>query len=242
MIKLNHFSFSYIENRIILDDLNFHIQRGEKVGLIGCNGAGKSTLLKTIIGIENGQGELKVTDLTMNNQNLASIRSHIGYVFQDSDNQLFMSSVYEDVAFGPMNEGLQGEKLEERINKALDLVHMQEKKREKIYRLSGGEKKRAAIATVLSMRPDILLFDEPSVSLDPKHRRGLINVLNELPYTMLIASHDLDFIYDTCDRVLLLSNGKLVADGPTQDILTNKKLLEENGLELPLSFSRQKSI
>ena len=218
MIKLNHFSFSYIENRIILDNLNFHIQKGEKVGLIGCNGAGKSTLLKTIIGIENGQGELKVTDLTMNNQNLASIRSHIGYVFQDSDNQLFMSSVYEDVAFGPMNEGLQGEELEERINKALDLVHMQEKKHEKIYRLSGG------------------------VSLDPRHRRGLINVLNELPYTMLIASHDLDFIYDTCDRVLLLSNGKLVADGPTQDILTNKKLLEENGLELPLSFSRQKSI
>lgn len=242
MIRLNHFSFSYIENRIILDDLTFHIQKGEKVGLIGCNGAGKSTLLKTIIGIEHGQGELKVTDLTMNNQNLASIRSHIGYVFQDSDNQLFMSSVYEDVAFGPMNEGLQGDELEERINKALDLVHMQEKKHEKIYRLSGGEKKRAAIATVLSMRPDILLFDEPSVSLDPKHRRGLINVLNELPYTMLIASHDLDFIYDTCDRVLLLSNGKLVADGPTQDILTNKKLLEENGLELPLSFSRQKSI
>lgn len=153
-----------------------------------------------------------------------------------------MSSVYEDVAFGPMNEGLQGEELEERINKALDLVHMQKKKHEKIYRLSGGEKKRTAIATVLSMRPDILLFDEPSVSLDPRHRRGLINVLNELPYTMLIASHDLDFIYDTCDRVLLLSNGKLVADGPTQDILTNKKLLEENGLELPLSFSRQKSI
>ena len=182
MIELNHFSFSYIENRIILDNLNFHIQKGEKVGLIGCNGAGKSTLLKTIIGIENGQGELKITDLTMNNQNLASIRSHIGYVFQDSDNQLFMSSVYEDVAFGPMNEGLQGEELEERINKALDLVHMQEKKHEKIYRLSGG------------------------------------------------------------DRVLLLSNGKLVADGPTQDILTNKKLLEENGLELPLSFSRQKSI
>lgn len=242
MIRLNHFSFSYIENRIILDDLTFHIQKGEKVGLIGCNGAGKSTLLKTIIGIEHGQGELKVTDLTMNNQNLASIRSHIGYVFQDSDNQLFMSSVYEDVAFGPMNEGLQGEELEERINKALDLVHMQEKKHEKIYRLSGGEKKRAAIATVLSMRPDILLFDEPSVSLDPRHRRGLINVLNELPYTMLIASHDLDFIYDTCDRVLLLSNGKLVTDGPTQDILTNKKLLEENGLELPLSFSRQKSI
>lgn len=238
MIKLNHFSFSYIENRTILDDLTFHIQKGEKVGLIGCNGAGKSTLLKTVIGIEDGQGGLQVAGMTMNNQNLASIRSHIGYVFQDSDNQLFMSSVYEDVAFGPMNEGLQGKELEERINNALDLVHMQEKKHEKIYRLSGGEKKRAAIATVLSMRPDILLFDEPSVSLDPRHRRGLINVVNELPYTMLIASHDLDFIYDTCDRVLLLSDGKLVADGLTQEILTNKKLLEDNGLELPLSFIR----
>ena len=177
MIELNHFSFSYIENRIILDNLNFHIQKGEKVGLIGCNGAGKSTLLKTIIGIENGQGELKITDLTMNNQNLASIHSHIGYVFQDSDNQLSSClPVYEDVAFGPMNEGLTGRRIvEERINKALDLVHMQKKKHEKIYRLSGGEK-RTAIATVLSMRPDILLFDEPSVSLDPRHRRGLINV------------------------------------------------------------------
>ena len=242
MIQLDHFSFSYIENNIILDDLTFHIQKGEKVGIIGCNGAGKSTLLKTIIGIEQGQGELQVAGIDVNNQNLASIRSHIGYVFQDSDNQLFMSSVYEDVAFGPMNEGLQEQELEERVNNALDLVHMQDKKHEKIYRLSGGEKKRAAIATVLSMRPDILLFDEPSVSLDPKHRRGLINVLNELPYTMLIASHDLDFIYDTCDRVLLLSHGKLVIDGLTQDILTNKKLLEDNGLELPLSFSRQKSI
>ena len=156
MIKLNHFSFSYIENNTILDDLTFHIQKGEKVGLIGCNGAGKSTLLKTIIGIEHGQGELKVTDIDMNNQNLASIRSHIGYVFQDSDNQLFMSSVYEDVAFGPMNEGLHGEELEERINKALDLVHMQEKKHEKIYRLSGGEKKRAAIPRLLIRKHEIV--------------------------------------------------------------------------------------
>lgn len=238
MIQFSHFSFSYIENHIVLENLTFHIHKGEKVGLIGCNGAGKSTLLKTIIGIENGQGELQVAGIDVNNQNLASIRSHIGYVFQDSDNQLFMSSVYEDVAFGPLNEGLQGKELEERVNKALDLVHMQDKKHEKIYRLSGGEKKRAAIATVLSMRPDILLFDEPSVSLDPKHRRGLINVLNELPYTMLVASHDLDFIYDICDRVLLLSEGKLIADGPSHEILTNKKLLEDNGLELPLSFSR----
>ena len=239
MIKLNHFSFSYIKDHIILDDLSFEITKGEKVGLIGCNGAGKSTLLKTIIGIElNGEGELKVCDFSVNNDNLIQIRKHIGYVFQDSDNQLFMSSVYDDVAFGAINEGLKGEELEKRVNQALQLVHMEKQKYEKIYRLSGGQKKRAAIATVLSMRPDILLFDEPSAALDPQHRRQLMNVLNELPYTMLIASHDLDFIYDTCDRVLLLSNGKVAADGKAQDILTNRTLLETNGLELPLSFSR----
>lgn len=239
MITLNHFSYSYISNHTVLDDLSFTIKEGESVGLIGCNGAGKSTLLKTIIGIElGGEGEIKVHDLPVDQAHLSEIRKHIGYVFQDSDNQLFMSSVYDDVAFGPMNEGLSGQALEERVDQALKLVHMEDKKHEKIYRLSGGQKKRAAIATVLSMRPDILLFDEPSAALDPKHRRQLMNVLNELPYTMLIASHDLDFIYDTCDRVLLLSNGKVVADGNAKEVLSNKELLESNGLELPLSFSR----
>lgn len=239
MITLNHFSYSYLKEHTVLDDLTFHIKEGECVGLIGCNGAGKSTLLKTIIGIElGGQGEISVHGLPVDQFHLADIRKHIGYVFQDSDNQLFMSSVYDDVAFGPINEGLTGKELEERVDHALEFVHMEDKKHEKIYRLSGGQKKRAAIATVLSMRPDILLFDEPSAALDPKHRRQLINVLNELPYTMLIASHDLDFIYDTCDRVLLLSEGKVVADGPAEDILSNKELLENNGLELPLSFSR----
>ena len=239
MITLNHFSYSYISGHTVLDDLSFTINEGESVGLIGCNGAGKSTLLKTIIGIElGGEGEIKVHDLEVDQNHLSEIRKHIGYVFQDSDNQLFMSSVYDDVAFGPMNEGLSGKDLEERVDQALKLVHMEDKKYEKIYRLSGGQKKRAAIATVLSMRPDILLFDEPSAALDPKHRRQLMNVLNELPYTMLIASHDLDFIYDTCDRVLLLSDGKVVADGNAKEILSNQELLESNGLELPLSFSR----
>ena len=160
------------------------------------------------------------------------------YVFQDSDSQLFLSTIYEDVAFAPRNYGLSPKEVEERVNAALQAVHIEDIKNKPIYKLSGGQKKLASIATILSMKPELILLDEPSVALDPKNRRNLIHILNELDVLKIIASHDLDFIYDTCERTILLADGKIVKEGKTEEILLNKELLEQNGLELPLSFSR----
>lgn len=167
-------------------------------------------------------------------KNLPLIRQKTGYVFQDSNNQLFMTTVYEDVAFAPRNYGLPQTEVDRRVTAALNQVYISDLKNKQIYKLSGGEKKLAAIAGILSMTPDIILMDEPSAALDPKNRRNLIHILNELPQTKLIASHDLDFILDTCSRVLLLSHGELIADGPACEILGNQELLEANSLELPL--------
>ena len=239
LINIENLSYSYEKEAQILKDLNFSVKGGENVGLIGANGVGKSTLLKLLVGLNMGyQGKMMIAHHEMNAKNLKHIREHIGYVFQDSDSQLFMNTVEEDVAFGPKNYGLTKEEVEARVNEALEKAHITDLRKKHIYKLSGGEKKLAAIATILSMEPDIILMDEPSVALDPKNRRNLINLLNEMETTKVIASHDLDFIYDTCERTILLSDGQIVADGPTQEILLNKELLEENGLELPLSFSR----
>ena len=167
---------------------------------------------------------------------LNHIREHIGYVFQDSDSQLFMTTVEEDIAFGPQNYGLSPEEVEKRVAHALELTHIEDLRKKQIYKLSGGEKKLAAIATILSMEPDIVLMDEPSVALDPKNRRHLINLLNEMEPMKIIASHDLDFILDTCERTILMWEGEIIADGPTSEILTNEELLDSHGLELPLRY------
>ncbi len=221
-----------------LQDVSFEVQEGESVGIIGSNGAGKSTLLKLLVGIEDHyDGDVQLGGITVEKQNLEKIREMAGYVFQNSDNQLFMGTVYDDVAFAPENYGMSREEVRKRTKEALEKVHMEELAKEKIYRLSGGQKKLAAIASVLSMQPDILLMDEPSVALDPRNRRNLIHVINELKTTKMIASHDLDFIYDTCERVILLCDGKIAAQGKTRDILQNEELLVKNGLELPLSLS-----
>lgn len=159
-------------------------------------------------------------------------------MFQDSDSQLFLSTVYEDVAFGPKNEGCSEKEVEQHVMDALKKVHMEAFKDRQVYRLSGGQKKLASIATILSMKPSIILLDEPSIALDPKNRRNLIHILNDMKELKIVASHDLDLIYDTCERTILLADGKIIKDGKTKDILTDKKLLEENGLELPLSLSR----
>ena len=172
----------------------------------------------------------------MNKENLNHIREHIGYVFQDSDNQLFMTTVEEDVAFGPRNYGLSEDEVEHRVQEALRLVHIEDLRDKHIYKLSGGEKKLASIATILALEPDIVLMDEPSVALDPRNRRHLIHLLNEMEPMKLIASHDLDFILDTCERTVLMWQGNIVADGPTEQILSDKELLESHGLELPLRY------
>lgn len=237
MIDVNALSFEYEKNGPVLKNISFHADSGESIGLVGANGAGKSTLLKLLVGLElSYRGDIFMAGIGMRKKNLPLIRQKTGYVFQDSNSQLFMPTVYEDVAFAPRNYGLSPSEADKRVTDALSQVHIAELRDKQTYRLSGGEKKLAAIATILSMTPDIILMDEPSAALDPKNRRNLIHILKELPQTRLIASHDLDFILDTCSRVLLLSHGEVTADGPAHEILRDKELLEANSLELPLSL------
>ncbi|MBU6135488.1 energy-coupling factor ABC transporter ATP-binding protein [Clostridium tertium] len=236
-INVENLSFSYEKEQPILKNITFTAKENDSIGIIGANGVGKSTLLKLLVGLNlNYEGSIRVENIPVEKNTLSIIRERIGYVFQDSDNQLFMSNVYEDIAFAPRNYGFSEEEVKKRVENALNMVHINNLKNKKIYKLSGGEKKLVSIATIFSMTPDIILMDEPSIALDPKNRRNLINILNEFQYLKVIASHDLDMILDTCNRTILMSEGKIVKDGNTKDILTDKKLLEANNLELPFCF------
>lgn len=236
-IKVTSLSFSYERPKEVLSNISFNANGEESIGLIGANGVGKSTLLKLLVGLLiSPYGTISINDMIVQKKNLPAIREKIGYVFQDSNHQLFMSTVFEDVAFGPRNYGYSPSEVDERVMQALQKVHMTEFKDTPIYKLSGGQKKLVAMATILSMNPDIILLDEPSSTLDPRNRRHLIHILNEMSVLKIIASHDLDLIFDTCQRTLLLSNHQIIADGPTQEILRNESLLKAHGLELPLRF------
>ena len=207
------------------------------MGLVGANGVGKSTLLRILVGLNTGfQGDVMVNNIPLEKKNLKTIRKNVGYVFQDADSQLFMSTVFDDVAFAPRNYGMSEAEVNEKTMEALKVVHIEQLKDKQIYKLSGGEKKLASIATILSTEPDVILMDEPSVALDPKNRRNLINILNRLNQAKIIASHDLNMIMDTCERTILLSDGKIIKDGNTKEILLDKELMEESGLELPLGY------
>ena len=239
LLNISHLSFSYEKGQQVLSDINLVAKDGESIGIIGSNGIGKSTLMKLLVGLYlDYEGTLEVAGHEVNKKNLNHVREHIGYVFQDSDSQLFLSTVEDDVAFGPQNYGLSDEEVEKRVTEALKKVHIEELRKKHTYKLSGGEKKLAAIATILSMEPDIIIMDEPSIALDPRNRRNLIGILNEINSLKLITSHDLDFILDTCERTILLDEGTIIADGKTEELLRDKELLETHGLELPLSFSR----
>lgn len=239
-IDIENLSFAYQSNHPILKDVSFTAHENDSIGIIGANGVGKSTLLKLLVGLNlDYEGSIRVEEIPVEKSTLPKIREKIGYVFQDSDSQLFMTNVYQDVAFAPKNYGLPKDEVERRVNHALEAVHIEHLREKPIYQLSGGEKKLVSIATILSMHPDIILMDEPSVALDPKNRRNLIHVLNGFDHLKIITSHDLDFILDTCKRVILMNDGQIVADGPADEILSNEKLLEENGLELPLSMYRR---
>lgn len=238
MIRFENVSFEYEEGKIVLDDISFTIKPGESVGLIGANGAGKSTMMKVLLGLLPYQGKIYVDDLLVSKQNIAEIRKKLGFVLQNSDNQMFMPTVFEDIMFAPLNYGMSGEEAEKKTDEVLERLGLMELKNRHNHKISGGEKRMAAIATVLAMDPSAILMDEPSSALDPFNRRVVINCMNSLNMTKIITSHDLDMIYDTCSRVILLSGGKIVADGSADEILRNKELLEANRMELPLSFSR----
>ena len=238
-IDIEQLSFRYETGVEILKDITFHATGDESIGLIGANGVGKSTLLKMLVGLNlDYEGMIRVEGIPVKKDTLAEIRSKIGYVFQDSENQLFMNTVYEDVAFAPRNYGLSEQEVAERVKDALEQTGISHLKDRPIYKMSGGEKKLASIATILSMTPDIILMDEPSIALDPKNRRNLIRILNSFHYLKIIASHDLDMILDTCSRTILMSDGKMIADGRTEDILYDKELLENYNLELPLCLQK----
>jgi len=241
-IECKNLSFSYENGIEVLKNIHFKTKNNESIGIIGANGAGKSTLLRILVGLElNFKGEVTVNQIPIKKHTLPEIRSQVGYLFQNSDNQLFTQNVFSDVAFALKNNGFDEKTVEERVMTALDTVGITHLREKKIYRMSGGEKKLASIATILAMEPNILLLDEPSIALDPKNRRTLINILNRLDHIKLIASHDLDMILETCDRVILISEGKIVCEGPTEEILRNKELLEENRLELPLCLGGYRS-
>ena len=233
MIEFRKVSFSYDGEHSIVENLSFTIQKGESVGLIGANGAGKSTLMKLLLGLLSGTGEIFVDGLPVTKKNLPSIRQKLGFVLQDSDNQMFMPTVYEDMIFGPRNYGLSKDAAERRVDEVLAQLNLTSLKHRHNHKLSGGEKRMAAIATILAMQPEAILMDEPSTALDPVNRRTVIRTVNALPQTKLIASHDLDMILDTCDRVILLANGKIAADGKADVLLRDQALLEANRMELP---------
>jgi len=234
-IECINVSFSYENGIEVLKEISFKAKNNEAIGIIGANGVGKSTLLRILIGLElDFKGEVLVNQTPVTKKTLPEVRSKIGYLFQNSDNQLFTQTVFNDVAFALRNYGLGEKAVEDRVMEALETVGITHLKDKKIYKMSGGEKKMASIVTVLAMRPDIILLDEPSIALDPKNRRTIIDTLNHLDHIKIIASHDLDMILETCDRVILMSEGQIVCEGPTEEILRNKELLEANDLELPL--------
>lgn len=237
IIEVKNLKHTYADGTAALRDVSFRITHGESVAIIGANGAGKSTLLMHLNGyLAPTSGEIRIGDFPLTKSTLPEIRRTVGMVFQDPDDQLFMPTVHDDVAFGPFNLGLPGEEVEQRVNEALEQVGAAHLADKPPYHLSGGEKKRVAIATVLSMTPDILVMDEPTSGLDPYARRRLISLLRDFRHTKIFTSHDLDMVMDLCERSIVLHEGKVRADGPTMEIFRDEILLAECRLEKPLSM------
>ena len=232
-IEIEQLTFSYPDGKHALGDISLVIQPGEKVALVGPNGAGKSTLLLHLNGILRGSGQVRICGLDVNKETLGRIRAMVGMVFQSPDDQLFSPRVFDDVAFGPIYQGLPPSIVQERVSESLNAVEMSDYLERVSHHLSMGEKKRIAIATVLSMKPEVLVLDEPTAGLDPRARRSFINLLRELPITMLASSHDMLFVKELFPRMLILDEGRLVVDGRTKDLLENEELLAAHGLERP---------
>jgi cobalt/nickel transport system ATP-binding protein len=231
-VCLSGLSFRYPDGRRALREVSLELYPGDKVALVGPNGAGKSTLLLHLNGILEGEGTITVAGRAVTRANLAQIRAQVGLVFQNPDDQLFSPTVFEDVAFGPLHMGLPEGEIRQRVARALEMVGMSAYGNRLSHHLSTGEKKRIAIATVLSMEPEILALDEPTAGLDPRARRSLIRLLAELPLTMLVSTHDMQLVRELFPRMVIMDEGEIVADGPTESLLNNTNLLESHGLEI----------
>jgi cobalt/nickel transport system ATP-binding protein len=233
-VEISDLSFNYPDGHPALHGVTLHVLEGEKVALVGPNGAGKSTLLLHLNGILGGKGgAVTVCGLPVKEANLKRVRALVGLVFQQPDDQLFSPTVFDDVAFGPIYAGLPEQEVRARVHRALDAVGMGDYVKRVSHHLSVGEKKRIALATVLSMDAQILVLDEPSAGLDPRARRSLINLLASLPQTVLVTTHDLPLVRDLCPRMVIMDGGRIVADGPTERLLADRELLEAHGLEQP---------
>lgn len=238
-ISIENLSYIYPDGIQALRGINLQVKATEKVAIVGANGSGKSTLLLHLNGILMPQkGEIVIGEREVSTQNLVAIRNFVGVVFQNPDDQLFMPTVWEDVAFGPMNMGMRGKDLDIRVAESLVAVglDLDKYRQRQSQNLSGGEKKRVAIAGVLAMQPQVLVFDEPSSQLDPRSRRQLIQLLQTRMETQLIATHDLDLVLELCDRTVVLNEGKVVYDGETKQVLSDREFLLAHSLEMPLSL------
>ncbi len=230
-IEVENLHFTYPDGRVALRGVNLIIQPGEKAALVGPNGAGKSTLILHLNGILKGKGKVKVCGLPITKENMGKVRASVGLVFQDPDDQLFSPTVFEDIAFGPLYMGLTEEVVNQRVEKALSAVGMLGYEERISHHLSGGEKKQIAIATVLSMEPEILILDEPTAGLDPRSRRQLIDLLRQLPQTMLVSTHDIPMVAELFQRMIVIDEGKIAGDNDTKAILSDREFLKAHGLE-----------
>lgn len=238
VIEVEALCFTYPDGTPALSGASLDVYHNECLGLVGPNGAGKSTLLLHLNGLLQGRGRIKVLGLDLDEGNLSTVRRKVGLVFQDPEDQLFMPTLYEDVGYGPRNLGLKGKELEAVIEGALAAVGLEDKKKQLSYHLSLGEKKRAAIAAILSMRPEIFILDEPTSNLDPRSRRAIIGILKSLKTTQIVASHDLEFLLEVAGRVALLDKGKVIAQGEPRELFSDRTLMEGHGLEVPYSLRR----
>jgi cobalt transport protein ATP-binding subunit len=230
-IDIEELSYSYPDGTPALQDVSLYIAPGEKVALVGPNGSGKSTLLLHLNGILRGEGQMRVCSMPVADEDLGRIRAAVGLVFQDPDDQLFSHSVYEDVAYGPLYMGLERHTIEARVSSSLQAVGLEGFEERVPHHLSSGEKKRVAIACVLAMEPEILVLDEPTAGLDPRARRELIALLDSLPQTMLIATHDMRMVAEILPRMIVIDGGKIVADGVTLELMQQGEMLTSHGLE-----------
>lgn len=235
IVEADNVHFVYPDGTVGLIGVSFRVTHGESVALVGENGSGKSTLLLHMNGcLTATQGNIRIGDYIVSPKTLDHVRRSVGMVFQNADDQLFMPTVFDDVAFGPLNSGLEKDEVERTVVRALETVGAGHLRKRPPYRLSQGEKRAVAIASILAMSPDILVMDEPSSSLDPASRRRLIELLKTFKHTKIIATHDLDMAMDLCERTIVLHGGRITADGPTAELLQDEKLLHVSGLEKPL--------